>query len=302
MRKSYIDKNLIFNSFDFDLVLNKILGKANFYLEDKEVAQGIVPNPDIVSSSSISKINPIKIEQHNIKVGDGVFVIPKDFFSGILSETELAYLKPLYEPTDLEKYVIKNINDKEIIYITKGAENENIPHLLNHLGKYSEIMDDRRENISGSLQYFHLHWPRKTSFFEEGSKILVVRKSVNPTFSYTENEAYVMMAMNVIKSERINLKYLTGLLNSKLISFWLKNKGKMQGSNYQLDKEPILDLPIFTAEESRQKEVIDLVDEILRIKKENSTSSTSELESRLDDYVYRLYDLTSDEINIISRN
>ena len=26
-------------------------------------------------------------------------------------------------------------------------------------------MDNRRENISGRLKYFHLHWPRKEDFF-----------------------------------------------------------------------------------------------------------------------------------------
>ena len=40
------------------------------------------------------------------------------------------------------------------------------------------------------------------------------------------------------------MKYLIALLNSKLIKFWLKNKGKMQGNNFQIDKEPILEIPI----------------------------------------------------------
>ena len=47
----------------------------------------------------------------------------------------------------------------------------------------------------------------------------------------------------MIQTDRVNLKYLTGLLNSKLIEFWLKNKGKMQGANYQLDKEPLQQIP-----------------------------------------------------------
>ena len=40
--------------------------------------------------------------------------------------------------------------------------------------------------------------------------------------------------MIVEKSDRINLKYLTALLNSKLVTFWLKYKGKIQGDNYQV--------------------------------------------------------------------
>ena len=47
-----------------------------------------------------------------------------------------------------------------------------------------------------------------------------------------------------IKTEKIDLKTLTVILNSNMIKFWLKYKGKMQGDLYQIDKEPILNIPI----------------------------------------------------------
>lgn len=40
------------------------------------------------------------------------------------------------------------------------------------------------------------------------------------------------------------MKYLTMLLNSKLVQFWLRYKGKMQGNNYQIDKAPLVNIPI----------------------------------------------------------
>jgi adenine-specific DNA-methyltransferase len=36
--------------------------------------------------------------------------------------------------------------------------------------------------------------------------------------------SYVSATFYVIKTDRINLKFLTALLNSELIAFWLKNK------------------------------------------------------------------------------
>lgn len=59
------------------------------------------------------------------------------------------------------------------------------------------------------------------------------------------------------------MKYLTGLLNSKLIEFWLKNKGKMQGANYQLDKEPLQQIPIAVPAVNIQKLIATLVDYII---------------------------------------
>jgi len=35
--------------------LNKIKEKANFYLKEKEMTQGIVPNPDIITIKNIKK-------------------------------------------------------------------------------------------------------------------------------------------------------------------------------------------------------------------------------------------------------
>ena len=305
-RKDYINKNLLFSSSKMELILNKIFLKKNFSLDEKEVAQGIVPNPDVISNSNISKINASKISKHNIKVGDGVFVVPKYFFSNSLAANEINYLKPLYEPTDLDKYFIKNSSKKDLIYITKDTENDAIPNLLNHLEKYSEIMNERRENLNGRLNYFHLHWPRNSCFFERGPKILAVRKCLNPVFSYTEEEVYVMMSINIINTERVKLKYLTGLMNSNLVVFWLFNKGKMQGNNYQIDKEPLLEIPIFVGNETEQNKLITIVDKILVITKSSDylenpakKEEVKDLENQINSLVYKLYGLSLEEIKII---
>ena len=50
-------------------------------------------------------------------------------------------------------------------------------------------------------------------------------------FAYTEDEAYVMMAFNVIKTDRIDNLFLTGLLNSRLVQILAAARGKMQGNN-----------------------------------------------------------------------
>jgi adenine-specific DNA-methyltransferase len=101
----------------------------------------------------------------------------------------------------------------------------------------------------------------------------------------------------VIKTSRINQKYLTGLFNSKLIAFWLRNKGKMQGNNFQLDKEPLLEIPIYKPNNDIQINISNVVENILLSKKEKQ--NTMALESKIDLMVYKLYELTYDEVLII---
>ncbi|MFY7666283.1 Eco57I restriction-modification methylase domain-containing protein [Flavobacterium sp.] len=232
-------KQIDFNSGDLDEILEKIKRKQNFSLNEKEIAQGIVPNPDVVNSRNIVKIPNDVVVNNNIKVGDGVFVLDKGSLDGIEN-----YLKPMIEPNETGRYLPICNYSKEILYLTKGNYNGSVTSIQNHLSKYRYIMEDRRENLSGRLEFFHLHWPREETFFKTGPKILSIRKCDKPSFTFTEKEVYPMMAFNIIKTCRIDNRYLTGLFNSKLIEFWLRYKGKMQGANYQIDKEPILDMPI----------------------------------------------------------
>lgn len=295
-KANLIDKPLTFNTDENSDLLDKIKTKHNFIIDPKkEIAQGIVPNPDVVNNNNILKLPPARVKKENIKVGDGVFIIDKGFF-GKLSAKESRYIKPVYEPYLIDKYSINDF-DKEIIYITKKNFKNDAPKLISHLEKFKEIMEDRRENQQGKLGFNNLHWPRDEYFFEKGEKILSVRKCAVPTFAFTEEEAYVMMSFNVIRSKRINLKYLTGLLNSKLVAFWLRKKGKMQGNAYQLDKEPLLEIPIYKPADKEANEIAKLVDKIISLKQQGKDSS--EQEKKIDELVYKLYDITPDEQKII---
>ena len=93
------------------------------------------------------------------------------------------------------------------------------------------------------------------------------------------------------------MKYLIGLLNYKLVAFWLRYMGKMQGSNYQIDKEPLMNIPIKIADENIENKIIDLVDEIIELKKLNK--DTQDLEEKIDEMLYDLYGLTEDEKELI---
>ncbi|MBC8759381.1 class I SAM-dependent DNA methyltransferase, partial [Campylobacter jejuni] len=101
---------------------------------------------------------------------------------------------------------------------------------------------------------------------------------------------------------RINLKYLTGVLNSKLIAFWLKHKGKIQGNLFKIDKEPLLNIPVVNINSKNEKlanKLISLVDEILKVKEQDKNANTQELENKINSLVYKLYNLTEEEIKII---
>ena len=222
----------------------------------------------------------------------------------------------------------KNIGgDKEnkfwTIYTNSSFKNpnslDNYPNIKNHLDKFQEI-------ITSHNKPYGLHRSRDEKFFKN-EKIISLRKCKTPTFTYTNFDCYVSQTYFIIQTNRMNLKYLTSLLNSKLIAFWLKYKGKMQGDIFQVDKEPLLNLPILKIDEESQKPFIKLVDEILEAKQkindyknildeaiknnnfdreialkkelENLENIYTTNEKTIDQMVYKLYDLTPDEIKIV---
>ena len=100
-------------------------------------------------------------------------------------------------------------------------------------------------------------------------------------------------------TDRINMKYLTCLLNSSLIKFWLLKMGKMQGNIYQVDKAPLENIPIQVPDLESENQIIELYNLITSAKKINRYADTKGLELEVDKIIYKLYSLTDEEINFI---
>jgi len=66
----------------------------------------------------------------------------------------------------------------------------------------------------------------------------------------------------IIQPDDYNLKALTGLMNSSTCNFWFKNNGKLQGSQLQVDKEPLTRVPLIKPNEKTILILSDLVDDI----------------------------------------
>ena len=258
-RAKLLDRPLVFNSEDKASILHDIERGGRFYLSKAEIGQGIVPNPDRVNSRNIKTIGSQAAEMRGIKLGDGVFVLDSAE-SEVIEEPERQYLKPLYEPIHISKYH-RNESDLVILYTKKGSFSPTqVPSIITHLSKFREIMETRRENQTGQIAFYNLHWPRNEDLFESGGKILAPRKCSEPIFYYTEDPAYVMLSMNVIKTPRLNMRCLSAILNSSVIRYWLRYKGSMQGLNFQIDSGPLQQIPIAGPSRSHQELVAILVD------------------------------------------
>ena len=303
-KANLLDKPLTFNTDENSGLLDKIKAKQNFFLREKadnklgtksEIANGIHHHHGIVNK------NRKKLLKTEYEVGTGIFVLSKEEVDKLkLSKKEMELIKPQFSSKQVSKYYTNTNNDEWVVYTrsdinkpdkkTKKVPLDNYPKIKLHLDKFKSV-------ITSDFAPYGLHRAREQYFFE-GEKIAVLRKcSKEPLFSYSDFECYLPAAFYIIQTDRINLKYLTGLLNSKLVEFWLRKKGKMQGNNYQLDKGPLLEIPIYKPEDKEANEIAKMVHKILSLKQQGKDSS--EQEKKIDELVYKLYDIKPDEQKII---
>jgi hypothetical protein len=71
-----------------------------------------------------------------------------------------------------------------------------------------------------------------------------------------------MLAINVIHTARLDMRYLCAVLNSCVIEFWLRHEGSMQGLNFQIDAGPLQRIPLVKTAASKQETVGTLVEVI----------------------------------------
>ena len=286
-REFYKGKYITFSKFDD--VLTKI-DSMDSYLSQDEIAQGIVFPQDFLNKKGHNKIP-------SFPVGTGIFCLTQSELNALrLTESETKLIKPYYTTEQIHKYYTdENENKLWMIYTDSKFKADNsldcFPRIKKHLDQFTSV-------ITSDNKPYGLHRARNSYFFT-GKKLISLRKCSNgPVFSYSECDCYVSQTFFSIKTNRWNLKFLTGLLNSSLIRFWLQNKGKMQGENYQVDKEPLMGIPL-PQTSYMQQNMIELVETIISIKKQDKNSDTTVLEHEIDQLVYKLYGLTDEEIAIV---
>lgn len=99
----------------------------------------------------------------------------------------------------------------------------------------------------------------------------------------------------IIPMEGVELKYLLGILNSKIANWYFR----CFSTNSNVNSYEVESIPIPSADEDKQHYISNIVSEILSAKASFPTADTSALEQEIDRLIYKLYGLTYDEVKIV---
>lgn len=121
--------------------------------------------------------------------------------------------------------------------------------------------------------------------------------TICPAGVYTLNTIYNIYLWN----NNVSLFYILALINSKLIHYyWTLRNSDSKKTFPKIKKKPLDSIPIASRyQDNMVKRIEYLVSRILVIKQENPLSDTTIDEQEIDLLVYKLYDLTYDEVLIV---
>lgn len=143
--------------------------------------------------------------------------------------------------------------------------------------------------------------PRRLEYFLTPKKIVIqdVAQEICATIDF--NQYLCNDTINVIYNlnEEYSFEYVLGIINSKLIRFWHK---KLFPEGLHIKKYQLEVIPVPKISFEIQSSIVQIVDSILSIKRNDPEANTTDFESKLDRMIYEIYDLTNSEVRMVDPN
>ncbi|MGA8146804.1 MAG: DNA methyltransferase [Gallionellaceae bacterium] len=281
------------------------------------VRQGIAENPSSVNKKTNEKYG------NKWTVGEGVFVLkPEEVRMLKLTPSEKQLLRPYHDLCDLGRYYLAPEPSCSLIYSTKTTcpRISEFPSIRSHLARFKQVMDSRRETMSGANSWWHLHWPRDENIWR-AHKVISIQMSSRPSFVCADEPVYVPFSVNVFVPNigvREHLNYFTAILNSKLLWEWFRHHAKRRGVGLEINGNVLQNAPIRaidfqnSVDTALHDQTITLVNQMLLLNRKIISSKTPHeqetfkrqmvaIDQEIDKLVYELYGLDEEDISTLER-
>ncbi|GAA9484135.1 class I SAM-dependent DNA methyltransferase [Helicobacter pylori] len=256
-----------------------------------------------------------------------VFIIPTEKREEILNACKTqeerkrteALIKPILRGKDIKRYSYEwagewvifipwhfpNTNNPKNMEENEQDFSIHYPIIYDHLLSHKDKLLKRNKDETGKRYEWYCLQRWAANYYQDFEKEKIVYPCImakEPCFVYEEKGFYAPAPANIITGDKIEIKYITALLNSKCIYFAMRKfymgggiEGELKTNN--LEKIPI---PKITPQNQElAHKITDCAKAILEAKEKDPKANTQELEKEIDALVYQLYNLTDEEIKII---
>ncbi len=197
-------------------------------------------------------------------------------------------IKPFLAGREIKRYQ-KPEAESYLIFSNRGIEIEKYPAILEHLTKYKEQLEQK----AGAAKWYELQASPSNSEKFERSKIMYPDISNGLNFILDEEKNFSVNTVYNIDSSRLEL---LGYLNSSLFLFYYKSISvSIRGGHLRFFTDYMKNCPVPNGLEILEE----TVKKLLKSKKKNPITDTTDLENEIDVLVYKLYNLSYEEVLII---
>ncbi|EIE8721135.1 Eco57I restriction-modification methylase domain-containing protein [Campylobacter jejuni] len=179
----------------------------------------------------------------------------------------------------------------------KAINIDHYPSLKKHFDEFYPQLEKRADK---GLTPYNL---RNCAYIEEFEREKIVWAEMTKEACFVYDNSNFFTNQTCYFFTHCDYKYLLAILNSRLIVYYMQYISSHLGQGaFRWIRQYIEKLPIPKINSKNKKladELINLADDILKAKEQDKNANTQELENKINSLVYKLYNLTEDEIKII---
>ena len=234
------------------------------------------------------------------------FVVNRDTRDKLVAEhpSSSKVLKPFLRGRDVKRSQM-NYQDLWLIFTRRGIDIDNYPAIKKYLSQYRKQLEPRPKDWP-----LNKPWPgRKVGTYKwyeiqdtivywqefEQPQIVWGNLAQSPQFTFADAGFYLGAPATMMVSDS---KYLLGIMNSRITRYLVSQSAAERQGGF-LEFKPMYISPIAIPDPPENEGISALVSQILDAKYAAPDIDVSDLEKRIDQIVYLLYDLTPEEIAIV---
>jgi len=219
--------------------------------------------------------------------------------------------------SDIERYHIEDSGER-ILYLEDAEAFSSLPKGVQaHLREHEEALKGRAAYQRGNCEWWKFTWPLHKQHAHR-RKILCPYLAAENRFAIDEQKRFLGLTDTTVlydSDQPEELRYIVGVLNSRLLTFRFRYIGKLKSGNvreYFENTVSRLPIPRLAASDPRHGRVVDLVDQATSLAQRRAAARTppertslerqlETVERNIDGEVYALFGITAEEQSHIER-
>ncbi|RXJ94819.1 hypothetical protein CRV00_05665 [Malaciobacter molluscorum] len=233
-------------------------------------------------------------------------ILEQDIVVPILkSENVTSYL--ISKPTHYTIYPHFLNSDNKTVPFEEEEFMDKYPLAYQYLSTFKDELKIRKVKFKTNPKYWYgLHRPREIPKFK--TEKIITPEIVNKGQMALDTNGYfhgsTIYSFVKKESDSLSYKYYLGILNSSVMYFFIKNTSPQLSGGYSRYKTTYMKpFPMpHKVNKKTESSIIELVNKIEKAKQEESSTSMLNYNEQLDNEVFKLYNLSQEEIGIIQNN